>query len=166
MAKVVRDFDSVKESEKSGAARPIGGGVLMPGTYSFPENPMVRWETTTLNGRNFTNVELETTNGRWINLGLLLRRKADPTADGTLTYVNPWVMSYSDVWDLAAALKGCELVVTSQQETTMTNYKGGQLLDAPVASGKAYVAEEPKKVAKAAAASKGKKADKAEKAKA
>lgn len=157
MAKVVRDFDSVKESEKNGAARPIGGGVLIPGDYTFPENPMVRWETTTLNGRNFTNVELETTNGRWINLGLLLRRKEDPTADGTLTYVNPWVMSYGDIWDLAAALKGTTLTVTSQQETTYTNYKGGQLLDNPIRNGKAYVAEEPKKsTPKSASASKGK----------
>lgn len=162
MAKVIRDFDSVKESEKSGAARPIGGGVLMPGTYSFPENPMVRWETTQLNGRNFTNVELETTNGRWVNLGLLLRRKVDPTADGTLTYVNSWVMSYSDIWDLAAALKGTQLVVTNQQETTMTNYRGGQMLDAPIANGKAYVAEEPKKsTPKSTSASKGKKSEKA-----
>lgn len=157
MAKVIREFDSVKESEKAGAARPIGGGVLMPGTYNFPENPMVRWETTQLNGRAFTNVELEASTGRWINLGLLLRRKADPTAEGTLTYVNSWVMSYSDIWDLAAALRGTQLVVTNQQETTMTNYKGGQMLDAPIASGKAYVAEEPKKVAKSAAASKGSK---------
>lgn len=145
MAKQLKKLSEVTSGIKDTNNRVIGGGIILPGIYTFAADPTVRWETSDFNGRKFTRIEVETTSGRYIDTGNLLKRTLDRDADNTLVYVNPWVGEYADAWELASGLAGAELTVTSDSVVTYSNYKGGQLLDEPVANGKAYFAEAPKK---------------------
>ena len=123
----------------------FGSGVIMPGYYTFADadHVQVRYETETFEGWNrpFTKVEMMTTNGRWINLGFLLRKtKSNPNSD-MLEYVNDWVLNYSTIWDIAEALAGHTLYVSDKRVVTYTNYFNGERMEHPRVYGAAFKAE-------------------------
>ncbi len=131
-----------KLKELSIEFRQIGGRVLQPGTYVFNQDPDCRYDERQISGteRTYMILEVQTMDGKWVDVSALTRKTETGKNTGLLTYVNEWVMQYSTIADLAEGLAGKALVVTTAVVDTFTTYKGGELLDKPVVNGKAYKA--------------------------
>lgn len=106
--------------------RVIGNRSIMAGTYHFTSASMVKHEITQIGdtGREIVNISVQSTEGAWIDLGSLLKRKKE---DGALVYVNDWVCQYPTTRELALALVGNALVVGGTAVTTYTNWKNGEI---------------------------------------
>lgn len=144
MAKKAETLASVKDEVRLANNRVIGSGVVMPGTYEFEtsDKVQVRYSTDRIGDqdRTFTTLEIQSKDGKWINLGNLLKRtKVDQKGDA-LMYVNPWVCEYSNIWEIAEALAGHTLTVSQDRIKTYSNFRGGEQLEHPVENGIAYSA--------------------------
>lgn len=115
--------------------RVIGGRILLPGIYVFNDNPLCRYDKKEINGRDFITLEVQAENGRWIDVNSLTKR------DEYMAYINPWVMEFGDIVELAQGLGGHEIVVTNDLRDTYTNYKNGEVFERPIKNGKAYAAQ-------------------------
>ena len=122
--------------------RQIGGRVLLPGTYVFGADPLCRYDERTIVGseRTYIVLEVQATDGTWVDVNSLTKRTVAAKGGKILEYINPWIMNYSNIADLAAAMANATLVVSSEVIDTYTTYKGGEVLEVPVANGKAYKA--------------------------
>lgn len=122
-------------------ARPIGGRVLLSGIYNFDADPSVRYEERQIQNsdRSYLQVEVRSDHG-WVDLAQLMKRTKANKESASLDYVNAWIQEYADVAELAMALAGNRLVVSSNKVETYSTYKEGQTVD-PYVNGVAYKAE-------------------------
>lgn len=121
--------------------RAIGNRAILPGTYTFSEDSPVRWEETQIgeSSRTLINTQLLSNEGIWVDLGALLKRTKGK--DAALVYINEWVCRYPTTKELARELLSNKLVVTTQQKTVWSNWRNGETLAEPVATGTAWVAQ-------------------------
>lgn len=115
--------------------RVISNRSIMAGTYHFTAESAVTHEVTTIGdtGREIVNISVQSTEGAWIDLGSLLKRKKE---DNALVYVNDWVCQYPTTRELALALVGNALVVGGAPVTTYTNWRNGEPTTELIPSGR------------------------------
>lgn len=143
MAKSTTNVKDFQKKSKDGVipVRPIGGRVLLPGVYNFDANPSLRYEERpiTNSDRTYLQVEVKSDHG-WVDLAQLMKRGKTSKYATSIDYINEWIRLYSDVSELALALAGNTLVVTTNRCDTYSIYRNGQTVPAYI-NGYAYKAE-------------------------